>query len=68
MPPTSLPREARGVARLTVHIPSAFRKDAVDEKSSPPRWSTLEFRLYFLVAAVVIPLMAWIPVSLSQRE
>lgn len=76
-PPTmstsSTPRKARGIARLTVQISSAFRKDAgkmsSDERqSSPPRWGTLEFRIYYLCAVVALSLMVWIPVSLSQCE
>ncbi|KAF8193374.1 glycerol transporter [Pholiota molesta] len=76
MPPATHPEKpqdaprARGIARLTVHIPSAFRantaKAVSGDSKTPPRWNTLEFRLYYVVAAVVIPLMAWIPISLSN--
>jgi len=66
------PPKARGIARLTVHIPSAFRKDVGktgpgEVKSSPPRWNTLEFRIYYLCAVVALYFAVWIPVSLSQR-
>jgi len=79
MSPASLPQvqdkqpRARGIARLTVHIPSAFKKDvgkASPNEPKPPilRWNTLEFRIYYIIVAIAISLMVWVPVSLSQRE
>ena len=76
---TSMPQKnsetpsAKGIARLTVHIPSAFRQNAGKEARysvgvSSPRWSTVEFRFYYVVALCVIPMMFWIPMSLSLRE
>ncbi len=62
-------RKARGIACLTVHIPSAFLRDANKvEGKSPPRWNTSEFRIYYVIAVVAIGFMVWIPVFLSQRE
>ncbi|KAF8903744.1 MBOAT, membrane-bound O-acyltransferase family-domain-containing protein [Gymnopilus junonius] len=64
--------KAKGIARLTVHIPSAFKRNAArssfNETRVPPRWNTLEFRFYYLVALFAIPVMIWLPVSLSQAE
>jgi len=61
--------KARGVARLTVHIPSAFLRDANKvEGKSPPRWNTLEFKIYYVIAVVAVGFIVWIPVLLSQRE
>lgn len=71
MPPQtqSAACKARGIARLTVHIPSAFRTDANKaQRKSPSRWNTLEFRVYYVIAAVAIPFMVWIPILLGQRE
>jgi hypothetical protein len=72
-PATEAPRTARGIARMTVHIPSAFRKavgktGSAERKPSPPRWNTLEFRFYYLFAMVALPVIAWVPISVSQRE
>ncbi len=63
---------AHGVARLTVHIPSAFRPNAARAKlgdaRSVSRLASIEFRVYYVVAALAIPAMVWIPMSLSDRE
>lgn len=34
----------------------------------PPLWRTTEFYIYYGVAAVVIPIMCWIPMSVSSGE
>ena len=60
---------AKGIARLTVHIPSAFRqKMPYNVGISHSRWSTVEFKFYYVVALFVIPVMVWIPMSLSLRK
>ena len=59
---------AKGIARLTVHIPSTFRQKMPYNVVSPSRWSTAEFKFYYMVALFVIPLMVWIPMSLSLRK
>jgi hypothetical protein len=68
----SEPPTARGIASLTVHIPSAFRENAAKPTSKlgnhPSRWSTPEFFFYYLAAFFAIPAMFWIPISLSQGE
>lgn len=51
---------------LTVQIPSTSRSQLSPEETRPPaRWKTAEFRFYFALACVVIPIMIWIPISLS---
>jgi len=68
----SEPPTARGIALLTVHIPSALRENAATPISKlgnrPSRWSTPEFYFYYLAAFFAIPAMFWIPISLSQSE
>ncbi|KAG5342363.1 hypothetical protein C0989_002836 [Termitomyces sp. Mn162] len=51
---------------LTVDIPESHRVPK-DAPATPPkaRWGTLEFRTYIAVACVMIPVMTWIPISLS---
>ena len=63
--PTPEAPSAKGIARLTVHIPSAFRQNV--SKPPPSRWNTVEFRFYYVVALFIIPAMFWIPISLSLR-
>jgi hypothetical protein len=59
---------AKGIAHITVHIPSTFRQKMPYNVVSPSRWTTAEFKFYYVVALFVIPMMIWIPVSLSLRE
>lgn len=46
-------------------------KDAQTEKiasrASPPKWKTREFYFYYLVFIVCVPLMLWIPYTVSRR-
>ncbi|PFH46767.1 hypothetical protein AMATHDRAFT_82449 [Amanita thiersii Skay4041] len=53
------------LTKLTVDIPSSTRPLS-SIKTSPPRWSTLEFKFYYVVFVLVIPVMVWISVSLSM--
>lgn len=56
-----------GIVGLTVDIPSSRRPDTrTDRKHSPPRWKTVEFRCYATIACIVIPIMFWIPMTLSS--
>ncbi|KAF5327589.1 hypothetical protein D9619_004654 [Psilocybe cf. subviscida] len=57
---------ARGIARLTVHIPTAFNKKA--KPGGPPRLGSTEFRIYYAVALFAIPAMAWVPYNLSRES
>ena len=65
--PQPIERFRMRLVDLTVQIPYTDTKIPLDEARSPPRWKTLEFRFYLLVACVVVPIMAWIPMSLSLR-
>jgi hypothetical protein len=61
------------VTDLTVNIPSSVRhplssaSTANGKQPAPSRWGTLEFKVYYVVFLVVVPIMVWIPVSLSSR-
>ncbi|EIN03983.1 MBOAT-domain-containing protein [Punctularia strigosozonata HHB-11173 SS5] len=56
----------RGILHLTVGIPSSYRKVPAEDTRPPSRWTTPEFVLYYVMAAVVIPVMVWIPTTLSS--
>ena len=53
------------IVKLTVDIPSSHQPQTA---GTTPRWKTPEFFFYYVVFAVVIPIMVWMPVSLSSRE
>ncbi|KAI6108908.1 MBOAT, membrane-bound O-acyltransferase family-domain-containing protein [Pisolithus croceorrhizus] len=57
---------ARGIASLTVGIPSSKKYRQPDGSSPPPRWKTPEFIFYYIVFVVVVPFMAWVPIRLSS--
>lgn len=67
-----IPARRRGMAitDLTVEIPSTTRTTSNPGENSQKqsRWGTLEFTLYYIVLCVVVPLMIWIPVTLSNGE
>lgn len=48
--------------------PSSSSSAANTPRPPPPRWNTWEFRFYYLVLALALPLMVWVPVDLSRRE
>lgn len=55
---------------LTVNIPSSNRQSlnrSSGDQQSLSRWWTVEFKIYYAIALVVIPIMIWIPISLSSR-
>ncbi|GLB44756.1 putative membrane-bound acyltransferase family protein [Lyophyllum shimeji] len=59
-------RARMSIVDLTVDI-SEYSKPPPNVPDPPKaRWGTLEFRVYTAVACVVLPIMAWIPISLSQ--
>ena len=62
--PSAHPRH--GIIRLTVEIPSSHARQSQPAEHPPPRWKTPEFMFYALVIAVVVPIMAWIPITLSS--
>ncbi|KAL0578918.1 glycerol transporter [Marasmius crinis-equi] len=52
---------------LTVDIPSSSRTTSVPTQTkNTSRWRSLEFKFYYAVAAVVLPIMIWIPISVSS--
>lgn len=51
-------RSANGRASTAPSVPVA----------KPPRWQTLEFRVYALVFLIMVPVMVWVPVQLSNRK
>lgn len=57
----------RGVTALTTDIPDASKIQRSDTPRPPPLWRTPEFFFYYLVAAVVIPFMVWVPINMSSR-
>jgi protein-cysteine N-palmitoyltransferase HHAT len=62
------PRQRKGITRLTVDIPSS-RVEKSNSRASHPlaRWRTPEFIFYEIMFVLVVPLLIWVPVSLSQR-
>lgn len=62
-PALSQPPKNAGIVHLTVDVPDASRRSRVSHEA--PKWRTLEFLIYGVVFCVAIPVMVWIPVSLS---
>lgn len=65
----------RGPTKFTVNIPESYPSQAVQTQQQaqnvqgkPSRWNTLEFKIYGVVFAIVVPIMIWVPIRLSQRE
>ncbi|PVG04049.1 putative GUP1-Multimembrane-spanning protein essential for proton symport of glycerol [Serendipita vermifera] len=54
---------------LTVQTPTSREPPAnISLQLAPPRWRTLEFRIYGLLFLLVVPLMVYSPVQLSQES
>ena len=53
------------IVKFTVDIPFSHQPQAAE---TTPRWRTPEFFFYYVAFIVVIPVMVWIPVTLSSRE
>ena len=76
MPVARSPLDRRsGPTKFTVNIPESYPpqttstyppKQGIQTKAS--RWSTIEFKVYGVVFAIVVPLMIWIPIRLSQGK
>ncbi|EIW57931.1 MBOAT-domain-containing protein [Trametes versicolor FP-101664 SS1] len=62
------PPEPKGLARLTVTIPSSYSPQVKVAPHPLPRWRTPEFMVYYVVFVLVVPMMAWIPYSLSSSS
>ena len=58
-------RQPSWIVKLTVDIPSSHQPQTAD---STPRWKTPEFFFYYVIFVAVVPIMVWIPVTLSSRE
>lgn len=58
----------KGITRMTVGIPSSYNSRPPAESHPTARWRTTEFMCYYVVFALALPLMAWIPYTLSTRE
>lgn len=43
------------------------QKERITSKASPSRWNTPEFYLYYLVVGASIPLMIYVPYTVSRR-
>ncbi|KAE9411626.1 MBOAT-domain-containing protein [Gymnopus androsaceus JB14] len=63
-------RRRMAITDLTVEIPSNTRTTSNPGENSQKqsRWGTLEFTSYYIVLCVVVPLMIWIPVTLSNAS
>ncbi|KAK1230552.1 glycerol transporter [Marasmius sp. AFHP31] len=63
-----IPKKRMKLVDLTVDIPSSSRTTSIPNEAarSPSRWRSLEFKVYYVVAALVVPIMVWIPVSISS--
>jgi hypothetical protein len=60
-----------GPTKFTVNIPESYPPPATAQqtytlKPKASRWSTLEFRIYAVIFAIVVPLMVWVPIRLSN--
>jgi hypothetical protein len=56
----------RGIAALTLQTPASTAAGK-PPSTKPSRWRTTEFLVYGVIAAVVIPYMVYIPITLGQR-
>ncbi|KAI9001460.1 MBOAT-domain-containing protein [Trametes punicea] len=63
--PEQPPPKPKGLARLTVDIPSSYSPNVKAASHPPPRWRTPEFMVYYVVFILIVPLMVWIPYRLS---
>lgn len=43
------------------------QRERLASRASPSKWNTPEFYLYYLVFIVCVPLMIWIPYTVSRR-
>ncbi|KAJ3854031.1 MBOAT, membrane-bound O-acyltransferase family-domain-containing protein [Lentinula lateritia] len=56
------------ITDLTVKIPSSSRGTSIPNESNrkPSRWGTVEFKFYYVILCLALPLMIWIPITLSD--
>lgn len=43
------------------------QKEKVASRASPSKWKTPEFYFYYLIFLICVPLMCWIPYTVSRR-
>ncbi|KAJ7594897.1 MBOAT, membrane-bound O-acyltransferase family-domain-containing protein [Mycena floridula] len=60
------PKKRFSLVNLTVDIPETSNNNPPLEKKRPSRWKSLEFKLYWTVVIVMLPVMVWIPITLSN--
>ncbi|KAF5393368.1 hypothetical protein D9757_000507 [Collybiopsis confluens] len=67
---SDIKRNNYSITDLTVEIPSTTRSTSIPNENSrkQSRWGTLEFKFYYAVVLLVVPLMIWIPVSSSDAS
>ncbi|TBU27794.1 MBOAT-domain-containing protein [Dichomitus squalens] len=56
----------KGITRLTVDVPSSYSSQVKAQTHPAPRWRTPEFMVYYVTFLCVVPLMVWIPYTLSS--
>lgn len=59
----SQPHKA-SITDFTITVPGSERKST--DEPPKPRWSTPEFYFYYLLFAIVVPIMIYIPIRLSS--
>ncbi|KZV73129.1 MBOAT-domain-containing protein [Peniophora sp. CONT] len=65
-PSQSTTPSRKGILRATVDVPAA-RADS-STRHSPSRWRTPEFYVYYIVFALAVPWMIWVPIRLTSTE
>jgi D-alanyl-lipoteichoic acid acyltransferase DltB (MBOAT superfamily) len=60
------PSQHISITDLTVNIPFTSRTTSVPKQNNPSRWNTLEFKFYYVVLFCALPLMIWIPTTVSN--
>jgi len=65
-PALSRPPKHPGITNLTVDVPDVTTRPRVSHQ--PQRWKTVEFLGYGVIFCITLPIMIWIPVSLSSTS
>jgi len=60
--------KSRGITALTVDIPLSHKTISPSAPQRPSLWKTPEFMFYGVVFAVAVPVMIWIPITLSNQS
>ncbi|KAJ3996688.1 MBOAT, membrane-bound O-acyltransferase family-domain-containing protein, partial [Lentinula boryana] len=60
--------QSMSITDLTVKIPSSSRSTSIpsESKRKPSRWKTAEFKFYYVILCLALPIMIWIPITLSS--